>query len=177
MWTGKRQQQWNYQLRHRVALDLSPADPPSPDRCEEDTHRGPPSPDPEVESESKRQRPRSCLRLLSSPVLRQATALPADGVFECYEGLDPPLGGDGRHGMSPSNPVLTDARHQTAHRMRKTMGGRTSEVPFTDSARNRLACEATAAEPSRTQRSGSAPSPFRHSGLVASRISSRVELA
>ena len=28
-------------------FNLSPADPPSPDRCEEDTHRGPPSPDPE----------------------------------------------------------------------------------------------------------------------------------
>ena len=68
-------------------FNLSSADPPSPDRCEEYTHRGPPSPDPEVESESKRRRPRSCLRLLSSPVLRQATALPADGVFEDYEGL------------------------------------------------------------------------------------------
>ena len=39
-------------------FNLSSADPPSPDRCEEDTHRGPPSPDPEVESESKRRRPR-----------------------------------------------------------------------------------------------------------------------
>ena len=37
--------------------------------------------------ENKRPRPRSCLHLLSSPVLRQATALPADGIFEYYEGL------------------------------------------------------------------------------------------
>ena len=59
-------------------FDNSPADPPSTDRCGEVPPRGPPSTDPEWESENKRRRPRSCLRLLSSPVPRQATALPTD---------------------------------------------------------------------------------------------------
>ena len=66
--------------------ELSPADPPSADRCSEVPPRGPPSVDPEGESGNKRRRLRSCLRLLSSPVLRQATALPTDGNFEDYEG-------------------------------------------------------------------------------------------
>ena len=70
---------------------------------------------------------------------------------------DPPLGGDGRHGVSPSNPVLTYDRYQTAQRMRKTMGGRATKVPLTDGERSGPASGTTSAEPSRTQRSGSAP--------------------
>ena len=37
--------------------------------------------------ESKRQRPMSCLRWRSSPVLRQATGLPHNGIFEDFTGL------------------------------------------------------------------------------------------
>ena len=68
-------------------FNLPAADPPSPDRCEEEDRGGPPSPDPADQPDSKRQRPPSCLRCLSSPVLRQATALPPDGVFEGFAGL------------------------------------------------------------------------------------------
>ena len=67
--------------------ELSPAGPPSADRCSEATPRGPPSVDPEDEPENKRRRPRSCLKWLTSPVLRQSIALPADGNFEDYEGM------------------------------------------------------------------------------------------
>ena len=68
-------------------FNLSPADPPSPDRCEGDTRRGPPSPDPAEQPDSKRRRHRSCVLRLSSSLLRQATALPLDGIFEYYEEL------------------------------------------------------------------------------------------
>ena len=61
--------------------------PPSPDRCEEDLRGGPPSPDLAELPDNKRQRPLSSVLKLSSPVLRQATDLPADGVFEDYEGM------------------------------------------------------------------------------------------
>ena len=67
--------------------ELSAADPPSADRCSEATPRGPPSMDPEDEPENKRRRPRSCLKWLTSPVLRQSCALSADGIFEDYEGM------------------------------------------------------------------------------------------
>ena len=68
-------------------FNLSPADPPSPDCREGNTRRGPPSPDPAEQPDNKRRRPQSCVLRLSFPVLRQATALPTDGIFEYYEGL------------------------------------------------------------------------------------------
>ena len=48
--------------------------------------RAPPSADPVGAPDSKRRRPRSCFRHLTSPVLRQAATLAADGTFEDYEG-------------------------------------------------------------------------------------------
>jgi len=48
--------------------------------------RGPPSADPVDVPDSKRRRPRSCFRHLTSPVLRQAATFAADGTFEDYEG-------------------------------------------------------------------------------------------
>ena len=70
--------------------NLSPADPPCPDRCEGEHRRGPPRPDPADQPDNKRLRPQSCVLRLSSPVLRQATALPSDGIFEDYEWLVTP---------------------------------------------------------------------------------------
>ena len=68
-------------------FNLPAADPPSPDRCEGDDRRGPPSLDPADQPDNKRPRPPSCMLRLSSPVLRQATTLPSDGIFEDYDGL------------------------------------------------------------------------------------------
>ena len=67
--------------------DLCAADPVAPDRCEEDPHGGQSSTDPMEPPESKRQRPMSCLRWRSSPVLRQATGLPRSRFFEDFTGL------------------------------------------------------------------------------------------
>ena len=79
-----REEHWNTVEASDAATEceffnLPAADPPSPDRCEGDDRRGPPSPDPADQPDNKRPRPPSCLRWLSSPVLRQATALPSDG--------------------------------------------------------------------------------------------------
>ena len=68
-------------------FDLWAPDSVSPDRCEEEPHAGQSSADPMDPPESKRQRPRSCLRWRSSPVLRQAAGLPHNGVFEDFAGL------------------------------------------------------------------------------------------
>ena len=54
--------------------------PPTPGRTPPDTQ-------PAGAPDSKRRRPRSCFRHLTSPVLRQAATLAADGTFEDYEGL------------------------------------------------------------------------------------------
>jgi hypothetical protein len=48
--------------------------------------RGPPSADPVDVPDSKRRRPRSCFRHLTSPVMRQAATFAADGTFEDYDG-------------------------------------------------------------------------------------------
>ena len=47
--------------------------------------RAPPSMDPEEIPDSKRRRPRSILKILTSPVLRQAATFAADGLFEDFE--------------------------------------------------------------------------------------------
>jgi hypothetical protein len=56
------------------------AGPPTPGRAPPDTH-------PADTPGSKRKRPRSCFRHLTSPVLRQAASLAVDGTFEDYDGL------------------------------------------------------------------------------------------
>ena len=56
------------------------AGPPTPCRSPPDTH-------PADTPDSKRRRPRSCFRHLTSPVLRQAASLAVDGTFEDYDGL------------------------------------------------------------------------------------------
>ena len=48
--------------------------------------RAHPTMDPEEIPDSKRRRPRSILKLLTSPVMRQATSFAADGLFEDFEG-------------------------------------------------------------------------------------------
>ena len=70
------------------SFDPLAADLVSPDRCEEeDALGGPSSADPKDQPDSKRRRPLSCLRWRSSPVLRQATALPQNGIFGDFAGL------------------------------------------------------------------------------------------
>jgi hypothetical protein len=70
------------------SFDLLAADLVSPDRCEEvDTLGGPSSADPKDQPDSKRRRPLSCLRWRSTPVSRQASALPQNGIFEDFAGL------------------------------------------------------------------------------------------
>ena len=68
-------------------FDLSPRVSQALQQSEETPLRGPPSVDPEEIPDSKRRRPRSGLRLLTSPVLRQAASFAADGLFEDYEGM------------------------------------------------------------------------------------------
>ena len=67
-------------------FDLSPVGSPSAQQRGDSTPRGPPSVDPEEVPESKRRRPRSGIRLLTSPVMRQAASFTKDGSFEDYEG-------------------------------------------------------------------------------------------
>ena len=67
-------------------FDLSPAGSPASQQRGDTTPRGSPSVDPEDVPDSKRQRPRSCLKLLTSPVLRQSASFAPDGNFEDYEG-------------------------------------------------------------------------------------------
>ena len=67
-------------------FDLSPGGSPSAQQRGDSTPRGPPSVDPEEVPESKRRRPRSGIRLLTSPVMRQAASFTKDGSFEDYEG-------------------------------------------------------------------------------------------
>ena len=67
-------------------FDLSPRGSPASQQRGDSTPRGPPSVDPEEVPDSKRRRPRSCIKLLTSPVLRQSASFTKDGNFEDYEG-------------------------------------------------------------------------------------------
>ena len=72
-------------------FDLSPAGSPASQQRGGTTPRGSPSVDPEDVPDSKRQRPRSCLKLLTFPVLRQSASFAPDGNFEDYEGESFPV--------------------------------------------------------------------------------------
>jgi hypothetical protein len=68
-------------------FDLSPRGPQASHQGDETPLRGQLSVDPEEIPDSKRRRHRSRLKMLTSPVLRQAASFAADGLFEDYEGV------------------------------------------------------------------------------------------